>query len=97
MSNVNEALNLMSENEIRNLFHQIDNKGFGFAVGGEESGPSEQDLREAAQQDEFKVFHSVGLGDRLILCANNDLGETFLIGNRHGAWGVPVEASDLEG
>jgi len=95
MTNVREALNLMTENEIRSLFHKIDTKGFGFAVGGEEAGASEQPLREAAKQDEFSVFHSAGVGDREILCASNDIGECFLIGNRHGAWGVPVEASDL--
>lgn len=92
MSNVTvrEALNQMTENEIQALYSTINYTGRGFSVG--EDG---QDLRTAAKSDEFTVWHSAGHGDNETLCASNDIGECFLIGDANGAWGVPVEAADL--
>lgn len=92
MTNVREALNLMTEKEISVLFSTINNQGRGFSVGSDEVA---EDLRAAAKEDEFTVFHSVGQGDDEILVAANDIGECFLIGNAHGAYGVPVEESDV--
>lgn len=92
MNAVREALSLMTEKEISMLFSTINNKGRGFSVGSDEVA---DDLRAAAKEDEFTVFHSVGLGDCEILCAANEIGECFLIGNAHGAYGVPVQESDV--
>lgn len=88
--NIREALNLMSARDLEALYIRLNNTGRGFAVG--EDG---QDLRTAAKEDEFTVWHSDGHGDSETLCASNDIGECFLIGWANGAWGVAVEASDL--
>lgn len=92
MTSVREALNLMSQDEIQNLYSTINNKGRGFSVGSDEVA---EDLRAAAKEDEFTVWHSIGQGREEILCASNDIGECFLIGNAHGAYAVPIEESDI--
>ena len=92
VTTVREALNQMTENEIQALYSTINNKGRGFSVGSDEVS---EDLRAAAKEDEFTVWHSIGQGKELVLCVSNDIGECFLIGDANGAWGVPVEAADL--
>lgn len=89
--NVRETLEQMTEQEINALYSAINGAGRGFAVG--QDG---QTLRDAAKEDEFTVWHSVGYGDNTTLLMSNDIGECFLLGDANGAWAVPVEARDLE-
>lgn len=83
-----DEIGTMTKKQISEMYSQANNAGYGFAVGGEKDS-----LREAAKDDEFVVWHSVGVPgsvDELMLMSN-DIGENFILGWAHGPWAVPVE------
>lgn len=80
---VKNLLTRMSEKEILDIYNKLNSEGNGFEVG-----TCGDTLHEACKEEDYTVFHSVGTGDREVLCAISCEGMCVLVADVNGPWGV---------